>query len=208
MKRPIKYLALAALLSGLGFGAVHVTQTNTPASPSASSATVSDPFAQMDRIFEMQMRQMEQMRRQMDAMFSNFEQSFQSPTFRQTPRLIHSSGVFSSGFQDKGDHYELKIRVNDLNNSKVNITAENGMITVTTRAQKKQEQTKGNYGKVISFASSSSTQSFTLPSDADEATIKAEQSDNVITITISKKPGSGKKAKVIPVTPKANSPKN
>lgn len=199
MKRPIKYLAIAALSGSLSFAAVQVTQAN----PSSSSpATSNDPFSQMDHVFEAQMRQMEQMRRQMDAMFSNFEQSFQTPTFRQTPRLIHSSGVFSSGFQDKGNHYELKIRVNNLKDSKVDITSENGMITITTQAQKKKEQTKGNYGKVFSFSSSSSTQSFTLPMDADEATIKAEQSGNIITISLQKKRGATQTNKVIPLTQK------
>ncbi len=203
MKRPIKYLALTALLGAFSFGAVQVTQANQANTATAAPAAVmNDPFAQMDRIFEMQMRQMEQMRRQMDAMFSNFEQSFRAPTFRQTPRLIHSSGVFSSGFQDKGDHYALSIRVPDLKNAKVSITAENGMITITTEAQHKQEQTKGNYGKVISFSSSSSSQSFTLPPDADEATIKAEQKDDTITITIQKKKGAARSGKVIPVAQK------
>jgi len=200
MKRSIKYLALTALLGSFGFGALQVTQANPAAS--TPPTTVNDPFAQMDRIFEMQMRQMEQMRRQMDAMFSNFEQSFRSPTFRQTPQLIHSSGVFSSGFQDKGDHYVLSIRVPDLKNAKVNITAENGMITVTTQAQQRQEQSKGNYGKVISFSSSSSSQSFTLPPDADEATIKAEQKGDTITLTLQKKKGAVQSSKVIPVTQK------
>jgi HSP20 family molecular chaperone IbpA len=184
MKRPIKYLTIAGLLGSLSFAAVQVTQSN----PSHSAPTVTnDPFAQMDQIFQMQMRQMEQMRRQMDTMFSNFEQNFRTPAFRQTPHLIHSSGVFSSGFQDKGDRYELTIRVGNLKNAKVDITSENGMITVVTQAQKKQEQTKGKYGKVISFASSNSSQSFTLPPDADEASIKAEHKNNTITVTLKKK---------------------
>jgi len=202
MKRPITYLALTALLGALSFGAVQVTQANPANTASATPSTVNDPFAQMDRVFEMQMRQMEQMRRQMDAMFRNFEQGFQAPNFRQTPNLIHSSGVFSSGFQNKGDHYELTLRINDLKNAKVEIAVRNGMLTITTHTQKHQEQSKGNYGKVISFASSSSTQSVTLPPDADEATIKAEQKDDTITITIQKKKGAAQSGKVIPVAQK------
>jgi len=199
MKRPIKYLAVAALLGSLSFAAVQVTQAN----PSHSApAVTNDPFAQMDQVFQMQMKQMEQMRHQMDAMFGNFEQNFRAPALSQTPHLIHSSGVFSSGFQDKGDHYELTIRVNDLKNAKVDITSENGMITIATRAQNKKEQTKGNYGKVISFSSSSSTQSFTLPPDADGDSIKAEQKDNTITISLQKKKGAAKTGKVIPISKK------
>ena len=202
MKRTIQYLAAAVLLGSLSFAAVHVTQAN-PSNTATSSATApQDPFDQIEQIFAAQMRQMEQMRQQMDTMFSHFEQSFQAPTFRQTPRLIHSSGVFSSGFQDQGDHYALTLRINDLNNSKVNITSENGMITITTRLRKKEEQTKGNYGKVISFASSSSTQSFTLPPDADASTIKAEQTGDTITITLQKQKQTAPKTKTIPITKK------
>jgi HSP20 family molecular chaperone IbpA len=210
MNKPTRWIATVAALTTLGIASATLTTHSTSSTSSSSTApstasTLSqstDPFASMDKIFEMQMRQMEQMRRQMDAMFRGFEQSFQMPSLQQTPRLIHSSGVFSSGFVDKGDHYELAIRVNDLKNSKVDITSENGMITIAIRSQNKQEQTRGNYGKVISFASSSSTQSFTLPPDADEATIKAEQKENVITVTLAKKKGASTRAKVIPITQK------
>ncbi len=201
MKKTLKYIGLIALLGALGIASVQVQKVSaTPAN--TQSATSTDPFAQMDKIFAVQMQEMRRMQQQMDAMFQNFGQNFQTPALMQTPHLIHSSGVLSSGFQDKGDHYTLTIRVHDLKNAKVNITAENGMLTVTTQSQNKQEQTKGNYGKVISFASSSSTQSFTLPPDADAATIKAEQKDNTITITLKKKKGAASKAKVIPIQKK------
>jgi cytochrome c biogenesis protein len=129
----------------------------------------------MDKIFEVQMRQMHEMQRQMDAMFDNFTQNFQTPSLMQTPMLVHSSGVLSSGFQDKGDHYELAIRINDLSNSKVDITSENGMITIATTLNKKEERTKGKYGKIISYANSSSTQSFTLPGGVEETAAKAQK---------------------------------
>ena len=201
MKKPLKYIGIAALLGALGIASVQVQKvSSTPAN--TQQTNVMDPFAQMDRIFELQMREMRRMQQQMDAMFQNFGQNFQAPALMQTPHLIHSSGVLSSGFQDKGDHYELTIRISNLKNSKVNITSENNMLTVTTQSQNKQEQTKGNYGKVISFSSSSSTESFTLPPDADADTIKAEQKDNTITITLKKKKGAASKAKVIPIQKK------
>ncbi len=201
MRKPLKYFGLVALIGTLSLASVQIQKvSSTPAN--TQPAAVTDPFAQMDRIFELQMREMRRMQQQMDAMFQNFGQNFQAPALMQTPRLIHSSGVLSSGFQDKGDHYELKIRISNLKNSKVDITSENGMLTVTSQSQNKQEQTKGNYGKVISFSSSSSTESFTLPPDADAATIKAEQKDNTITITLKKKKGAVSKARVIPIQKK------
>ncbi len=197
MKRTTKIISILALAGTLAMASTQIISSNN-----VQSSISNDPFAQMDKIFEMQMRQMRQMQRQMDEMFRNFEQSFQTPALMQTPMLVHSSGVFSSGFVDKGDHYELKIRVNDLNNSKVNITSQNGMITITTTLNKKEEKTKGKYGKIISYSNSSSTQSFTLPPDADESTIKAEQKDNTISITLQKKKGAVQKSKIIPITKK------
>jgi HSP20 family molecular chaperone IbpA len=155
----------------------------------------------MDRIFQMQMQQMEMMRKQMDALFRNFEQNFQTPSLAKMPILVHSTGVLSSGFQDKGDHYELAIKVGDLKNSKINITTENNMLTVEVTENKKIEKQQGNYGKIISYTNSSSVQSFTLPPDADAAGIKAEQKDNTILITVPKKKGAAGN-KVIPIQKK------
>jgi len=101
--------------------------------------------------------------------------------------LINSSGVLSSGFQDAKDHYELKIKVGDLKNSKVNITTENGMLTVEVIENKRLEKTNGNYGKIISYTNSTSVQSFTLPSDADASKIKAKQDGDKIIIIVPKK---------------------
>jgi HSP20 family molecular chaperone IbpA len=180
----------AALIVGGGFALASASMTprqNVPA----------DPFAEMDRIFRMQMQQMEMMRRQMDRLFQNFERNFQGPSVMKMPILVHSSGVLSSGFRDKGDHYELAIKVGDLNNSKIDITSENGMLTVKITENRKIEKQQGNYGKIISYTNSSSVQSFTLPPDADAAEIKAEQKENTILITVPKKGVSN--AKVIPI---------
>ncbi len=161
----------------------------------ATTLSAQDPFADMDRIFQMQLKQMQMMQQQMDRMFRNFEQNLNAPVAGKMPILVHSSGVLSSGFVDKGDKYELQIKVNDLKNSKVKITTDNGMLTVEVTENKKIEKSHGNYGKIISYTNSNSVQSFTLPPDADPASIKAEQKDNVITVYVAKKAP----AKVIPI---------
>ncbi len=169
--------------------------TVASAAPALSANTQSDPFADMERVFRMQMQQMRAMQQQMDQLFQNFEKNFQTPSIVKMPILVHSSGILSSGFQDKGDHYELSIKVNDLKNSKVKISTENNMLTVEITENKKIEKQQGKYGKIISYSNSSSVQSFTLPPDADPATVKAEQKGNTIVITVAKK----KAAKVIPI---------
>ena len=105
----------------------------------------------------------------------------------KTPMMINSSGVLSSGLIDKGDHYELKIKVNNLKNSKINISTDNNMLTVKVTENQKEEKSKGNYGKIISYVNRSSVQSFSLPNDADASKVKAKHEDNTILITIPKK---------------------
>jgi HSP20 family molecular chaperone IbpA len=196
MKRLSKIAAI--FLAGGAFALASVSMTPTQSTPA-------DPFAEMDRIFRMQMQQMEMMRRQMDRLFQNFEQNFQTPSLMKTPILVHSSGVLSSGFQDRGDHYELAIKVGDLKNSNINITSENNMLTVEVTENKKVEKQQGNYGKIISYTNSSSVQSFTLPPDADASGIKAEQKGNTILITVPKKKGAANK--VIPIQKKGDKQK-
>ncbi|WP_456429882.1 Hsp20 family protein [Nitratifractor sp.] len=182
--------SISKIVSSLLVGA-----TVASAAPALSVNTQGDPFADMERIFQMQMQQMRAMQQQMDQLFQNFEKNFQTPSIMKMPILVHSSGILSSGFQDKGDHYELAIKVNDLKNSKVKISTENNMLTIEISENKKIEKQQGKYGKIISYSNSSSVQSFTLPPDADPATVKAEQKGDTIVVTVAKK----KAAKVIPI---------
>jgi len=154
-----------------------------------------DPFAQMDEIFRVQLMHMQQMQKQLDKLFSNYEKSFQGRSLIATPVIMHSGGILSSGFQDKKDHYELVLKIDDLKDSKINITTQDNILTIEVSTQKKVEKKEGNYGKVISYTNSSASQSFTLPPDADASTIEAKQKGNTIIITIKKR----SKAKVIPI---------
>lgn len=182
-----------ALLTTTAFSfSSNITTTN-------QNSNRTDQFNSMDKIFQMQMKQMESMRKQMDAMFNNFEQNYKSSSLSKTPIMIHSSGVLSSGLVDKGNHYELQVKVNNLKNSKIKITTDNGMLTVKVTENKKEEKTNGHYGKIISYANNSSVESFTLPDNADASKIKAIQKDNTILITIPKKTIAKDRAKLVPI---------
>jgi HSP20 family molecular chaperone IbpA len=187
MRKVGKIMAAMTLGGALAMASASMTPVqNAPA----------DPFADMDRIFEMQLQQMRMMQRQMDRLFQNFERNFQTPALIKTPILVHSSGVLSSGFKDKGDHYELTLKVGDLKNSKINITSENGMLTVEVAENRKVEKQQGNYGKIISYTNRSSVQSFSIPQDADPESIKAEKDKNIITVTVKKKKSNTKHIRI------------
>jgi HSP20 family molecular chaperone IbpA len=108
------------------------------------------------------------------------------------PVTLNSSEILSSGFQDRGDHYELKLKVSDIKNSKIDISTENSMLNIKITQNRKEESTKGNYGKIITYNNSTSMQSFTLPPDADALKIEAKESGDIITVTLPKKSGSRK----------------
>ena len=158
----------------------------------ANIAVNDDPFTGMDKIFEMQMKQIQMMREQMQRVFTNFEKAFNTPTMGTMPVTLNSSEILSSGFQDRGDHYELKLKVNDIKNSKIDISTENSMLNIKITQNRKEESTKGNYGKIITYNNSTSMQSFTLPPDADALKIEAKESGDIITVTLPKKSGSRK----------------
>jgi len=145
---------------------------------------VIDPFEQMEKIFQMQLRQMEQMQKQMDAMFKAFET--QSAPMASLPNITSSGGIISSGIVDKGDHYEVTLKANKDSKLNINVEAKNGMLSIQVKEEKEINQ-KTPFGVVKSFSTSSYMQSFTLPKDADEQNIKYEAKDGKIVVKIPKK---------------------
>jgi len=121
------------------------------ASSNTTTSVVNDPFEQMDKLFQMQMNQMQQMQKQMDETFKVFEQSNVGGS--KIPVMFSSGGMMSSGIQDKGDFYEVDLKIAKAAKTEVNVKTENGILTI------KVEQTKDVVSSYI--------QSFTLPKDAD-----------------------------------------
>ena len=142
----------------------------------------SDPFTQMEKMMQTQIHQMRIMAQEMDKMFKNFG----TTTMPVMNVSLNSSGIFSNGFKDKGDHYELQIKVDDLKNSKVEMTTNNNMLTISVEEHKKLEKNdKGN--KIISYSNRSYSESFTLPPNVDIDKISAIQKGDTITVIIPKK---------------------
>ena len=92
----------------------------------------------------------------------------------------------SSGFEDKGDHYELKIKVNDLKNSKVQMSVSGDILTINVQEHKKEEKKDKNV-QYVSYNNQSYSQSFTLPPNTDADKIDAAQKGDMIIVSIPKK---------------------
>ncbi len=181
-------ISLFAVLT-LAVAANNTTASNTTIAPKVTPATnvatsmPNDPFEQIDRLFQMQLKQMEQMQKQMDAMFRAFESQNMKMAL---PAITSSGGVISSGIVDKGDYYEVTLNANKDSKLNIKVEAKNGMLSIRVD-EKKEINKKTPFGVVKSFSTSTYMQSFTLPPDADEKNIKYEAKDGKIVVKIPKK---------------------
>jgi len=147
----------------------------------AQNSVTNDPFTQIDKMFEMQLKQMELMQKQMDEMFKAFEKS----SFKATPMMISSSSILSSGLQDKGDHYEVVINVGK-GDVKADVKAKDGVLTIKVEQKEEKKENNGSFGVIQSFSSSTFMQSFTLPKDADSNKIDYDIKDGKMVVKIGK----------------------
>lgn len=101
---------------------------------------------------------------------------------------IGSSGTFSPrvDVKDKGDHVEISAELPGVKKDDINITLENGILTLTaeTRHEEKEEKQgriirqERRYGKYL--------RSFDLGSGVNENDIKASFADGILTLTAPK----------------------
>jgi HSP20 family protein len=141
-----------------------------------------DPFG--DNIF----KEMMEMQKEMDKMFERMHDRMQQRSHRQIAPMgtfkIDSQGQFI----DQGDHYTLTTTIPESKDNQIDISSQNGMISITAKIIQKQENntTRG-------YSSSSSMrmyqQSMRLPGDADEATINMGYEDGKLVISVKKKAG-------------------
>jgi len=178
------------ILSIVAFGAVlsaannaTVAPTSTPATATTPTPVVQDPFEQMDKIFQMQMKQMQQMERQMDEMFKIMSSGMHST---KMPIISNSGGIISSGIKDKGDYYEVVLKSSGDGKMDVNVEAKDNLLTISVKETKNIDK-NSSFGVIKSFSTSSYMQTFTLPTDADSEKIDYEMKDNKLIVKIPKK---------------------
>jgi len=144
-----------------------------------------DPFG--DDIF----KEMMQMQRQMDEMFKQMQQRMH----QRSTRLVSPLGTYKlaaqSQFIDKGDHYELLTNIPESKENHINISTQNGMLSITAKIVHEKE-VKQNGMVSTSRSVQMYQQSISLPSDADESGIQTAYKEGKLLITIPKKKGAAK----------------
>ena len=156
----------------------------TLSSANTNTTLALDPFTQMDKLFQIQIKQMEQMQKQMDDMFRVFGQSNIGSS--KMPVMFNSGAMLSSGIKDKGDYYEVLLSISKAYKTNVDIKAQNGILSIEVEQSKEQKNKDGNYGVTKSYYASSYMQSFTLPQDADTGKMSHKIKDERIIVKIPK----------------------
>ncbi len=138
-----------------------------------------DPFG--DDIF----KEMLQMQKNMDQMFSRMQHRRQ----QRSSGLVSPLGTYKMAvqnqFSDKGDHYELMTNIPENKENHININTDNGVMSVSAKIVEEKEN-KNNNTLSTSRSVRMYQQSTTLPNDADENSIKAGYKNGKLVITVSK----------------------
>lgn len=81
--------------------------------------------------------------------------------------------------------YELELAAPGLNKKDFRITADDGILTISSEKKEEKEQKEKGYTRK-EFEYSSFSRSFTLPQDTNEEDIKASYQDGVLKVSIAK----------------------
>ena len=134
----------------------------------------------------------------MDDMFNRFP-SF----FGRWPRLAgNGDGNYdwapSVDISETGEEYLIRAALPAVKREDVNVTVEDGMLTLSGERHQKEEQKDERFHKVESLYGSFS-RSFALPDAVDASAIKAESKDGMLTIHVPKTKIEAKKPTLIKV---------
>ena len=153
---------------------------------SLTASAQDDPFAEMEKFMQAQIQQMRVMHEQMSRYFDSLNKGIGTVGISTMPVSFSSGAIMSSGFEDKGDHYELKIKIDDLKNSKVQMSISGNLLTINVEEHKKEEKKDKNM-QLISYSNRNYSQSYTLPPNVNVDKIDAAQKDDMIIVSIPKK---------------------
>ena len=134
----------------------------------------------------------------MDEMFSRF------PTMFERWARLAGSGEKGVGWSPSVDisetdqEYLIRASLPAVKKEDVNVTVEDGMLTVSGQRRQQEERKDEKFHRVESFYGSFS-RSFALPEGTDPSAIRAESKDGVLTIHVPKIKAEAKKPTTIKV---------
>jgi len=134
----------------------------------------------------------------MDEMFNRFPSVFgQWPKFGANTESKFEWAP-SVDISETGEEYLIRAALPAVKKEDVQVTVEDGMLTLSGERRQKEEQKDEKFYKVETWYGNFS-RSFALPDTADEAGIRAESKDGVLTIHVPKTKVEAKKPTTIKV---------
>jgi HSP20 family protein len=137
-----------------------------------------EPFAGMDEMFN-----------RFPSMFARWPRTTEEGEYDWTP---------SVDISETGQEYLIRAALPAVKKEDVNVTVENGMLTLSGERHKKEEQKDEKFHKVENFYGAFS-RSFALPEAVNENAIRAESKDGVLTVHVPKTKVEAKKPTTIKV---------
>lgn len=134
----------------------------------------------------------------MDDMFTRF------PSLFERWARLSGSGEKSVGWSPSVDisetdqEYLIRASLPAVRKEDVNVTVEDGMLTLSGERRQEEEQKDEKFHKIESFYGSFS-RSFSIPEGTDTAAIRAESKDGVLTIHVPKTKAEARKPTTIKV---------
>lgn len=86
---------------------------------------------------------------------------------------------------DNEKNYEIEVAAPGLKKKDFNVTVENGILTISGKTEKEEEEKKKNYTRK-EFTSRSFSKSFTLPEDVEEEDVVAKYEDGILKLNLNK----------------------
>ncbi|HTL47556.1 MAG TPA: Hsp20/alpha crystallin family protein [Verrucomicrobiae bacterium] len=138
----------------------------------------------------------------MNRLFTNLLSNFAAPlsSMMASPAAADFDFMPTADMEEKDNLYIVKVDLPGLDKDQINITVRDGLLTIEgvrkSESESKDDKT-GFYSQERSYGSFS--RSLPLPGPVDDAGIKADYANGVLTIQLPKKPGTEKNATKVSV---------
>ncbi|MEQ6118475.1 Hsp20/alpha crystallin family protein [Reichenbachiella sp. MALMAid0571] len=100
-------------------------------------------------------------------------------------RFKHSDWAPAVNVVDNEKDYEIEVAAPGLKKEDFNVTVENGILTVSGKTEKEEEEKDKNYTRK-EFSSKSFVKNFTLPDNIEEDSVVAKYQDGVLSLVLNK----------------------
>ena len=128
-------------------------------------------------------REMEDLQRRLSSVFGLAPFRGNAPTDEQNSTLADWAPAVDVIEDDK--EYLIKVELPEVHKDDVNVTVENGTLTITGERKAEKEQKNRKYHRLERFYGRFE-RSFNVPTDADESKVNAEFKDGVLRVHLAK----------------------